>query len=142
MPNETAPASAATSITPAAAALAGVASTFRRTHRFLNQLVLIGVPIQVYAAGLALFAGTGFRMHNQLGRLMIAVSLLSVLVSLPARRLGASTGGALALFLLMMAQPMLVFVPRASLPALSAVHPVMALVVAVVAWRVEVRARG
>ena len=120
-----------------ARATSALPSAARRAHRVLNHLVLIGVPVQFYAAGLAVFGAASFALHAVIGQMMIVFALLSLLVSLGARRVGASAGGPLLLFGLVVAQPILAFAPRASAPWMSALHPVVGLVIAVVAWRIE-----
>jgi hypothetical protein len=113
----------------------------RRVHRVLNHLVLIAVPVQFFAAGLAVFGAASFRMHQQVGWLMQLLSLLSFVFAIFARKRGASVWRALLLFVLMLLQPVLAFVPRASMPEISALHPVVGLAIGVVAWQIEVRFR-
>ena len=112
-------------------------ATARRVHRVFNHIVLIGVPLQFYAAGLAAFGAASFAMHARLGQLMIVAALLSFLVALFARRAGASVSRALVLFALVLAQPILAFAPRATAPWISAVHPVVGLAIGIIAWQVE-----
>ena len=119
------------------AARSGAATVARRVHRVLNYLILLAVPLQFYAAGLAVFGASSFAMHSMLGQAMIPLALLSFLASLFARVAGASPLRAAALMFLMILQPILAFAPRASFPAISAVHPVVGLLIAIVAWQIE-----
>jgi hypothetical protein len=121
---------------------ASSSSITKRTHRVLNYLVLLLVPVQFFAAGLAVFGASSFRMHQQVGWLMQLLALLSFVVSILARKRGASVLRAFVLLLFMILQPVLAFVPRASMPELSALHPVVGLAIGVVAWQIEVRLRG
>ena len=130
--------SAGDSLSPAPTATASAA---RRVHRFLNYAILIGVPLQFYAAGLAVFGASSFAMHAMLGQAMVPLALLSFVASLIARRAGASAWRSLTLLLLLALQPILAFAPRASAPALSALHPAVGLLIAVVAWQIERRIR-
>lgn len=136
----TAPATAAydTSHTTRAAP-SGVATGARGVHRVLNLLLLIAVPLQFYAAGLAVFGASSFAMHSMLGQAMVPLALLSLVAAAVARPAGASPSRAAALLFLMILQPVLAFAPRASFPALSAVHPVVGLAIAVVAWQIDRR---
>ena len=122
---------------PGAEAPTGIGTAARRIHRIFNHAVLIGVPLQFYAAGLAVFGAASFAMHATLGQLMIVASLLSFLASLFARRAGASVLRALGLFVFVLIQPILAFAPRASAPWLSAVHPVVGLAIGIIAWQIE-----
>jgi hypothetical protein len=101
-----------------------------------NHLILVGVPLQFYAAGLAVFGASSFRMHSVIGQAMVPLSLLSLIAAILGRRAGARPSLAAALLVLVALQPVLAFAPRASFPAISAVHPVIGLLIGIVAWRV------
>ena len=112
-------------------------------HRALNGLILIGVPLQFYAAGLAVFGASSFAMHSVIGQAMVPVSLLSLVAALLGRPAGTRPLLATALFALVALQPVLAFAPRASFPAISAIHPVVGLAIGVIAWRIiSSRGRG
>lgn len=109
------------------------------SHRFLNGAVLLLVPVQFYAAGIGIFGAGTLQMHTILGWSMLLLSLFSLVSSVVAR---VGTEGVLqasALFLLIVLQPILVFVPRASFPAVSALHPVNGLAIGIVAWVIHRR---
>lgn len=133
---------AADSAAAGLAAQTGRASIARQLHRMMNGVVLVAVPFQFYAAGLAAFGAASFAMHQLLGWLMIVIALLSMVASLFARSAGANPKYAALLFLLVLLQPILAFAPRTAAPALSAVHPVVGLLIAVVAWQIERRGRS
>jgi hypothetical protein len=114
----------------------------KRAHRVLNYLVLILVPVQFFAAGLAVFGASSFAMHQRVGWLMQLLALLSFVLSIFARKRGASVFRPFLLLLFMILQPVLAFVPRASFPEISALHPVVGLAIGMVAWQIEVRLRG
>jgi hypothetical protein len=117
----------------------GAATAARRVHRVLNHLILIAVPLQFYAAGLAVFGASSFAMHSMLGQAMVPLALLSLIASFLSRSAGASPWRAAVLLFLMVLQPILAFAPRASFPAISAVHPVVGLAIAVLAWQIDRR---
>ena len=108
----------------------------RGVHRALNLLILLAVPVQFYFAGFAIFGAGSTAMHAQLGNGLILVGLLSMLASFAARG-RARPLFAFLLLLALVAQPILAFVPRASAPALSALHPVVGLAIAWLALRIE-----
>jgi hypothetical protein len=139
MTNGTIAAAYSASATAADASL-GVPSGATRVangiHRVLNHLILVGVPLQFYAAGLAVFGASSFRMHSVIGQAMVPLSLLSLISAILGRRAGARPSLAALLLVLVALQPVLAFAPRASFPAISAVHPVVGLLIGIVAWRV------
>ena len=113
----------------------GAARAANGIHRVLNHLILVGVPLQFYAAGLAVFGASSFRMHSIVGQAMVPLSLLSLIGAIVGRRAGARPSLAALLLALVALQPVLAFAPRASFPAISAIHPVVGLLIGIVAWR-------
>jgi hypothetical membrane protein len=112
-----------------------------RTHRIANGLILMMVPVQFYAAGFGLFGAGSMDPHAIIGWSMILVALISTISAALARRGLAQVGHALALLALIILQPILVFAPRATLPELSAVHPVNGLAIGVLAFVIHRRVR-
>jgi hypothetical protein len=112
------------------------------THRFANALILLLVPVQFYAAGFGIFGAGTMQPHALLGWAMIPISLVSV-ISAAVSRAGARRNLLLALGILglVILQPILVFAPRASLPELSALHPVSGLAIGVLAFVIHRRLR-
>jgi uncharacterized membrane protein HdeD (DUF308 family) len=113
----------------------------RQLHRWLNRLILVAIPVQFYAAGLAIFGAATFSTHMMLGWLLIALSLLSVVVSVIARHPGGSGWNPLVIFLLFLLQPILAFAPRAQAPAVSALHAAMGLAIMFVTWETDRKLR-
>jgi Family of unknown function (DUF6220) len=111
------------------------------THRFANALILLLVPVQFYAAGFGIFGAGTMQPHALIGWAMIPLSLVSVISA------GVSRGGrhnlvlTLGILGLVILQPILVVAPRASLPELSALHPVSGLAIGVLAFVIHRRLR-
>ena len=112
------------------------------THRFANALILLLVPVQFYAAGFGIFGAGTMQPHALIGWAMIPITLVSAIsaaISREGRRNLLLTLGILGLVIL---QPILVFVPRASLPELSALHPVSGVAIGVWAFVIHRRLGG
>ena len=112
-----------------------------RTHRVANALVLLLVPVQFYAAGFGIFGAGSMQPHALIGWAMIPVALISAISAALARRGLGDVARALGVLGLIILQPILAFAPRASLPELSALHPVTGLAVGVLAFVIHQRLR-
>lgn len=112
-----------------------------RTHLVANALVLLLVPVQFYAAGFGIFGAGSMAPHSLIGWAMIPVALVSAISAAFARRGLGDILRALAVLGLIVLQPILAFAPRARLPELSALHPVTALAIGVLAFVIHQRLR-
>ena len=113
-----------------------------RTHLWLNRMLLGGIAIQFYTVALTAMGVAGFTAHRYLGWSMIAVALLSVFAASVTRMsLGALALPVLALALTV-AQPVLASIPRTVFPVICALHGVNAVLLLVLAVRVDKRARA
>jgi Family of unknown function (DUF6220) len=109
------------------------------THRVANALILLLVPVQFYAAGFGIFGAGTMQPHALIGWAMLPITLVSAIsaaVSHRGRRNLPFTLGILGLVIL---QPILAFAPRATLPELSALHPVGGLAIGVLAFVIHRR---
>jgi hypothetical protein len=111
------------------------------THRVANALVLFLVPVQFYAAGFGIFGAGSMQAHALIGWAMIPLALVSAFSAAVARRRRGEVGRALGVLGLIILQPILAFAPRASLPELSALHPVSGLAIGVLAFVIHQRLR-
>ena len=113
-----------------------------RISRVTAWLLAAAVVVQFYTAGLGLFGGSSFNAHRILGSLSALVSLLLLLFVLVARR-GRTVGFlALGCVLLTLLQPVLIFVMRVRAPVLAAAHPVVGLLIGVLAWMIATEGAG
>jgi hypothetical protein len=112
-----------------------------RTHYVANALVLLLVPVQFYAAGFGIFGAGSMAPHALIGWAMIPLAIISAISAAFARRGLADVGRALAVLGLIILQPILAFAPRASVPELSAMHPVNGLAIGVLAFVIHQRLR-
>lgn len=113
-----------------------------RVHLWLNRMLLGGIAIQFYTVALTALGVAGFTAHRYLGWSMIAVALLSVFAASVTRMsLGALVLPVLALALTV-AQPVLASIPRTVFPVIFALHGVNAVLLLVLAIRVDKRARA
>ncbi len=113
-----------------------------RTHYVANALVLFLVPVQFYAAGFGIFGAGSMAPHALIGWAMIPLALISTVSAGVARRGRGNILHALAVLGLVILQPILAFAPRASLPELSALHPVNGLAIGVLAFVIHHRLRA
>ena len=99
----------------------------RRAHVGLAWLFVASVLVQVFLAGLGIFApGVGFGWHVEFGYTVIGIVTLGVLLSaIAAGRPRREVGLSLLLLVLYVVQTALPQA-RASLPAVAALHPVNA----------------
>jgi hypothetical protein len=112
-----------------------------RTHRTANALVLLLVPVQFYAAGFGIFGAGSMQPHALIGWAMIPLALISAFSAAVARRGLADVARAVGVLGLIILQPILAFAPRASIPELSALHPVTGLAIGVLAFAIHLRLR-
>ena len=92
-------------------------------------LFLGSVLLQVFLAGLALFAGTGFELHRIYGSgLVTLIALSQIFVAVGAKAGGRNIRQAALLFLLVMIQGGLP-VLRDAMPVVAAIHPMNALLI-------------
>ncbi len=110
--------------------------------RWTNLAVLAAAVAQFYTAGLGVFGAATFRIHAVTGWLVQLASLCTMLLLLFARVPFRITRFAIVIFVLALLQPVLVFVPRASMPSLSALHPLNGLVLVAFAVMLERRIRN
>jgi hypothetical protein len=113
-----------------------------RVARALAELLALLVVVQFYTAGLAIFGASSFRSHAALGLLALVVALALLTVSLVRPRTARQRSLATACFTLTLLQPVLVFVARPRLPAVAALHPIVGLLIGLLAWRIAVAGRG
>lgn len=112
-----------------------------RAHLWLNRLLLGGIAIQFYTVALSALGIAGFAAHAVLGWSMIAVALLSVLAACLKRMpLGSLVIPVLALALTV-AQPVLASIPASVFPVIYALHGANAVLLLILALRVEKNAR-
>ena len=105
---------------------------FRYLYLVVSWLFLIGVVVQVYTAGLAAVADThSWTTHGEFGFLLLLAGLTQLLVILPARLPRPAGWVSTALFVTLVLQ-IAVFFDRDNV--VSALHPVMALLVFLMAW--------
>jgi hypothetical membrane protein len=112
-----------------------------RTHRIANAIVLLLVPVQFYAAGFGIFGAGTMQPHALIGWAMIPIALVSAFSAAVARRGRGDVSRALGVLGLIILQPILAFAPRASVPELSALHPVTGLAIGVLAFMIHQRLR-
>ena len=94
---------------------------------------LMALVLQFYAVGLAIFGVTTFVPHALLGYGLVIGAVTLATLTLAARLPRRTIGLAAALVPLSILQPLLALVPRESIPALSALHAVNAVVIVLIA---------
>ena len=109
-------------------------------HRALNRLILIGILVQFYAAGLAVF-GRPFTFHAILGWSLIPASLALMILALIYRRFDAISGLSALLFAVIALQPVFVFVLSSIAVEITALHPLNGLVAFLISIELETRSR-
>jgi len=110
-------------------------------HRVFNSLLLVGIVVQFWAAGWAVF-GQPFTIHAVLGWVLMPVALLSLLAAALAYGLSRRTMWAAVLLLVLALQPVFVFVLSAVSIALAALHPVNGLAAFCIALFLQRRGTG
>ena len=99
-----------------------------RLHQIIAWLILGGVLLQFFLAGLAVFQVTGIGPHVMLGLLLSLLSLILLILAVAARLGGSAIKFAAVLFGLMIVQMLLVDL-RIISPVISALHPVNAVAI-------------
>lgn len=102
-------------------------------------LLVALVVIQFYTAGLGMFGGASFSGHRVVGSGSALIALLLLVVVLVARRGREISLYALGCTILSVLQPVLIFVVRPRSPELAAIHPVVGMLIGVLAWLVATR---
>jgi len=97
-------------------------------------LYLLGILAQVFLAGMALFAESPWSNHAGLGYLVHLVTIPILVAALLARLERPMLWWAVALFGIGFVQPLLALF-RDDIPVVAAFHPVLAVVVAVIAGK-------
>ena len=96
-------------------------------HEALAWLILVGLVVQVFFAGLGVFGGASWELHVAWGHWFELLYLLLLLLSLVGRMGRRAILLSLLLFVLIWVQVLLPAL-RTSVPVVSALHPVNALV--------------
>lgn len=109
-------------------------------HRVLNFLLIGGVVVQFYAAGWAAF-GMPFTFHAVLGWCLIAASLLALPIAAVGHGRSRITLMSAALVLVLVMQPVFVFVLSAVSVHLTALHAVNGLLAFSLVVATEIRSR-
>lgn len=112
-----------------------------RAHLWLNRMLLGGIAIQFYTVALAAFGIPGFAAHALLGWSMIAVAMLSVLAACIKRMPLISLAVPVLALALTVAQPVLASIPATVFPVIYALHAANAVILLLLALRVERNAR-
>jgi ABC-type polysaccharide/polyol phosphate export permease len=94
-------------------------------HQGLAWVVLVGLLLQFYFVGMALFGGTSFEFNRTLGYLL-AVPVILLLVLALAGRLGRLLTGLSALLVVLIILQAALPSLRSSVPMVAALHPVNA----------------
>ena len=97
-----------------------------RAHTTIARVLLGGVVLQIFFAGLAIFGVSGFLPHMILGPVVILGSLALPLVAWRGHLGAALTHRSWLVFALMLAQGLLIDVGRL-IPFIAAFHPVNAM---------------
>lgn len=98
----------------------------RCAHRLVNALLVAGIVVQVYLAGLAVF-GESFTPHAVLGWSLIPLALISAGLAAMGCGWGRRTVVSLLLTVSIAMQPVFVFVLSAVAVELAAIHTLNAL---------------
>lgn len=118
-----------------------VRSGARTLHPWLAWVFVGTVILQVFLAGMALFAGTGFRTHVDFGYTFPGLAALALLIAtivagMPRREIGWAFL-VLVLYIVQTILPTL----RTSLPIVAALHPVNAVALFALGANIAVRSR-
>ncbi|MGH9250655.1 MAG: DUF6220 domain-containing protein [Acidimicrobiales bacterium] len=100
-------------------------------------LYLLGIGMQVFLAGMALFAGTPWTTHAGIGYLVHLTTIPILIAALLARLKRPMLWWAVALFVVGFVQPLLPSL-RAEMPLAAALHPVLAFAAALIAGKLAV----
>ena len=113
----------------------------RTVGRWTNRLLASVAVVQFYSAGLAVFGAAGFELHAAGGWLAQLLSVLTIVLLFAARVPFRVSGLAILLLFLAILQPVLAFAVRATLPALSALHPVNGIAILTICLLLDRRLR-
>lgn len=97
-------------------------------HQGLTIVILIGVIVEFFFAGIGIFHAASFQIHRITGVLLLAGSVLLFLLALIGRTGRKTIGFSTLLFVLMLIQPLLLQINQ---PFIQALHPVNGLVIMV-----------
>ena len=118
-----------------------VRSAARAVHPWLAWLFVATVILQVFLAGMALFAGTGFQTHIDFGYTFPGLASLALLIAtIVAGMSRREVGWAFAVLLLYVVQTILPNL-RSSLPIVAALHPVNAVLLFAIGSAIALRSR-
>lgn len=114
----------------------GLQRTARTAHLVLAWLLVAGVVVQVFLAGLGVFAGaSNFALHRDWGYLLEALPFFMAITAWLGQLGRWHVSVAVVIFALFLMQSILVLA-RDSLPAVAALHPVNGFLIAWLAIRV------
>ena len=120
------------------AAPTGLRGGLTVAFRAAMALMVLGVLVQVYLAGLGLFGTEGFGTHEDTGWIVHTIGMVGVVLAIAGPRTKATILGALGLLVLNTVQIML---SQADAAGLAALHPLLAIaVLGLAAWLVAVTA--
>ena len=112
-----------------------------RLQRTCLWLYLGSLALQFYAAGLAVFGVTGFMSHALLGYGLVLGAVILLALTRAARLGRRATALAVGIVALTLLQPLLAIGLRRTLPALAALHPVVALAIVALALEIATSTR-
>jgi hypothetical protein len=104
--------------------------------RALAWFLFVAVCAQAYTIGLYLFRAGSFQSHATLGLSLVLVGLLLVLFGWLARKRSAPVRLCLIALTGLLLQPVLVYFVRSVAPVLAALHPLIGVLLALLAWRI------
>lgn len=113
----------------------------RRIQQVWVAMYLVALVLQFYAAGLGLFAATGFDMHAMLGYALILGALILAILTAFARMGRSAVLMAVAVLFLTVLQPVLALLMRRLAPEVAALHTVIALAIFLVTLRIAYLSR-
>jgi len=112
-----------------------------RLHRWLARVILAGIAVQVFFAGLGLFSRLGFVAHAAFAPALFLAGLALPLLGWRARLPRALVARSWALVGLMVVQGLLIDLGRWVWLPISSLHPLNALFLAFVAYTLTRRSR-
>ena len=108
-------------------------SIARVAHLILALLLVVGVVVQIFLAGMGVFAGSSnFATHRDFGYLLELLPVLLVLAAAVGRLGRRQIVVPAVIFGLFILQSILIL-PRESVPAIAALHPVNGFLIALLA---------
>lgn len=109
-----------------------------QAHRLIARVLLGALALQLFFAGLGVFGITSFLPHAILGTLIVATAFALPLVAWRGHLESALVRGSWLLAGLMVLQGLLIDAGRI-VPAISALHPVNAMLLVLVTYRLAAR---